>query len=157
MKAEHIITAGHRTNVRGIAHSVRPLFVRTDKMAGRKRARCSDEPSTKSAKRQVTKATFEKWQREHERDHQTLSWLRCELERDRRHAVCHIKIGPPKPVPLERPRQKSWSPWNIRGRKISPPGTVRGTAHGPPLLSMVPRPKSVSSALSGLSALSSAV
>ena len=56
-------------------------------MAGCKRARCSDEPSTKSAKRQVTKATFEKWQREHERDHQTLSWLRCELERDRRHVV----------------------------------------------------------------------
>ena len=41
-------------------------------------------PSTKCDKRQVTKATFEKWQQEHERDHQTLSWLRCELERDKR-------------------------------------------------------------------------
>ena len=39
-------------------------------------------PSTKCDKRQVTKATFEKWQHEHERD---LSWLRCELERDKRY------------------------------------------------------------------------
>ena len=30
----------------------------------------------------MTKATFEKWQHEHERD---LSWLRCELERDKRY------------------------------------------------------------------------
>ena len=50
---------------------------------------------------------------------------------------------------LKRPRQKNWSPRNIRGRKIGPLGTVRGTAHGPPLLSIVPRPKSVSSALPG--------
>ena len=71
--------------------------------------------------------------------------------------LSHKNWSPPKPVPPERPRQKSWSPRNIRGRKISPPGTVRGTAHGPPLLSMVPRPKSVSSALPGFSALSSAV
>ena len=58
-------------------------------------------------------------------------------------SVTQKLVPPPKPVPPERPRQKSWSPRNIRGRKISPPGTVRGTAHGPPLLSMVPRPKSV--------------
>ena len=60
-------------------------------MAGRKRT-CSVEdgdagPSKKSGKRQVTKSTFEKWQHEHEREHQTLSWLRCELERDKRHVV----------------------------------------------------------------------
>ena len=34
-------------------------------------------PSTKCDKRQVTKATFEKWQHEHEQD------LSCELERDK--------------------------------------------------------------------------
>ena len=63
--------------------------------------------------------------------------------------LSHENWSPPKRVPPERPRQKNWSPRNIRGRKIGPLGTVRGTAHGPPLLSMVPRPKSVSSALPG--------
>jgi len=57
-------------------------------MAGHKRT-CSVEErlSKKSGKRQVPKATFEKWQQEHEREHQTLSWLRCELERDKRHVA----------------------------------------------------------------------
>ena len=63
--------------------------------------------------------------------------------------LSHENWSPPKRVLPERPRQKNWSPRNIRGRKIGPLGTVRGTAHGPPLLSMVPRPKSVSSALPG--------
>ena len=48
------------------------------------------------------------------------------------------KISPPGTS------KKVGPPRNIRGRKFSPPGTVRGTAHGRPLLSMVPRPKSVS-------------
>ena len=44
--------------------------------------------------RQFTKATFYKWQKEHEREHRTLTWLRCELGRDKVHvesvycAVC---------------------------------------------------------------------
>ena len=58
------------------------------KMTGRKR---SHEPasasSSKKAKRQVTKATFNKWQREHDREHQTLSWLRCEMDRDNIHVA----------------------------------------------------------------------
>ena len=58
------------------------------KMTGRKR---SQEPasasSSKKAKRQVTKATFNKWQREHDREHQTLSWLRCEMDRDNIHVA----------------------------------------------------------------------
>ena len=63
---------------------------------------CSQEPlssSAKTSKRQVTKATFDKWQREHDRQHQTLSWLRCELERDNLHvaslhcAVCRKYKG----------------------------------------------------------------
>ena len=33
----------------------------------------------------MTKVMFEKWQ--HEREHQKLSWLRCERERDKRHLV----------------------------------------------------------------------
>ena len=42
-----------------------------------------------SGKRQVMKATFEKWQHEYECEHQTmltLSWLCCELQRDK----CHL-------------------------------------------------------------------
>lgn len=61
-------------------------------MAGRKRSASIAEdaaagPSKKSSKRTVSKSTFEKWQREYERDHQTLTWLRCDLDRDRRHVV----------------------------------------------------------------------
>ena len=52
-------------------------------MTGRKR--CRQEPasasSSKKAKLQVTKVTG----REHDRQHQTLSWLRCEMDRDNVH------------------------------------------------------------------------
>ena len=44
-----------------------------------------DLSSASSKRRQFTKATFEKWQREHQREHQTLSWLRCLLCRDKLH------------------------------------------------------------------------
>ena len=41
----------------------------------------------KTPKRQVTKATFDKWHQDNDRDHQTLVWLRCELERDNVHVA----------------------------------------------------------------------
>ncbi len=41
--------------------------------------------SSSNKRRKFTKATFDKWQREHERQHQTLSWLRCVLSRDKLH------------------------------------------------------------------------
>ena len=44
-----------------------------------------DSSSASSKRRQFTKATFKKWQREHQREHQTLSWLRCVLCRDKLH------------------------------------------------------------------------
>ena len=56
-------------------------------MAGHKQ--CGREvagPSRKTIKRQVTKAMFDKWQQEYERDNQTLSWLHCDLEQDK----CHV-------------------------------------------------------------------
>lgn len=37
--------------------------------------------SSKKAKRRVTKATFEKWQREFEKDYETMTWLCCEVEK----------------------------------------------------------------------------
>ena len=62
-------------------------------MAGRKRAgSCSNElcvasSDAKKAKRQIMKSTFEKWQKEHEIEHQTLSWLRCNLDAKGTHVV----------------------------------------------------------------------
>ena len=61
-------------------------------MAGVKRAcqsSSSDSPAgsvaKKARKRQFIKSTFDKWQREHEKEHQTLTWLRCNLESDKVH------------------------------------------------------------------------
>jgi len=67
-------------------------------MSGKKRSAAaafgsasSDSVSSSGAKktkgRQFTKSTFDKWQREHEREHQTLTWLRCDLEKDRVHVA----------------------------------------------------------------------
>ena len=61
-------------------------------MAGRKRVGgdelcCESSSSTKKPKRQITKATFEKLQKEHEIEHQTLSWLRCDLDAKGKHVV----------------------------------------------------------------------
>ena len=43
----------------------------------------ADPSSSKRAKRQVTVATFEKWQRDFDRLHQTRTWLRCDRSQDR--------------------------------------------------------------------------
>ena len=60
------------------------FFIRSENMAGRKRG-CSSamgdrssNDTSKKAKRQVTVRTFEKWQRELDREHHTLDWLLCE-------------------------------------------------------------------------------
>ena len=42
---------------------------------------CSSSSSSKRAKRQVTVATFEKWRREQDREHNTLVWLCCDRDR----------------------------------------------------------------------------
>ena len=50
-------------------------------MSGSKRAGCSSSSSSKRAKLQVTVATFEKWRREQDREHNTLVWLCCDWDR----------------------------------------------------------------------------
>ena len=46
----------------------------------------SSGPSCKKTPmRKVTNTTFDKWQRDNDRDHQTLVWLHCELECDNVH------------------------------------------------------------------------
>ena len=82
---EQIITVGQRTNVRLFTRNVRSRLLLSGQNG--RTQRCASEaagPSRKVSTHQVTKATFDKWQHEYEKDHQTLSWLRCDLERNKR-------------------------------------------------------------------------
>ena len=59
-------------------------------MATRKRKEPSSSLETlgkKEAKRQVSKETFQKWQRTYEKEHQTLSWLRAEMDSENKFLV----------------------------------------------------------------------
>ena len=47
----------------------------------------SSGPQAKKAKRQVSVATFEKWQRNYDKEHQTLTWLKCEVDKSDRSLV----------------------------------------------------------------------
>ena len=59
-------------------------------MADRKRDACfsedqeADECGSASKRRQVSKRTFENWQRKFDKEHQTLTWLRCHLDTHKR-------------------------------------------------------------------------
>ena len=44
---------------------------------------CSSSSSKRQCSRQLTKSTFQKWQRSYEKEHQTLTWLKCELDHDK--------------------------------------------------------------------------
>ena len=72
-------------------------------MAGRKRplARSSSLAATvevaasscdeaKKPKRQLSVLTFEKWQRNYDREHQTLTWLKCERDKGDRGLVDYL-------------------------------------------------------------------
>ena len=85
-----IITVGQRTKIRAHALSVRPFVVLDYQNVFRKKVSCCllfyvvlvtcrrAVPAQKKTKgRQFTKATFDKWQKEHEREYRTLTWLRC--------------------------------------------------------------------------------
>ena len=92
------ITVGQRSISGRMRHVTAHMASRSDKMAGRKRGfdrsfsssqssesicDSSTLPSQKS-KRQITVATFEKWQRNFDQDHATLTWLKCDKDkRDR--------------------------------------------------------------------------
>ena len=76
-----IITVGHRPFPVQLAHAAGQCSFPADKMADQKRSGSLGESSScsKRSKRQVTVATCEKWQREFDRDYQTLLWLRCDV------------------------------------------------------------------------------
>ena len=43
----------------------------------------SGTTGSKKQKRQVTKETFDKWQCLYERDHQSITWLRCDVDQEK--------------------------------------------------------------------------
>ena len=49
-------------------------------MASKQSISCSEQSKQKQANRQVFVNTFEKWQSQHEKEHKTLSWLRCDKQ-----------------------------------------------------------------------------
>lgn len=68
-----------------------------DKMSAQKRASSSSTSSgsessgaSKKAKRQVTVATFQKWKREYNREHQSLLWLRCDIDKSDKSLVATL-------------------------------------------------------------------
>ena len=77
-----IITVRYRPFPVQLAHAAGQCSFPADKMADRKRSGSLGESSScsKRLKRQVTVATCEKWQREFDRDYQTLLWLRCDVD-----------------------------------------------------------------------------
>ena len=90
--------AVHRNNYNGRTPDICPANLvycnEPSRQNGRTKARSDfdidQRPScekTPTCKRQVTKATFEKCQRDNDRDHQTLVSLCCELERDHLHVA----------------------------------------------------------------------
>ena len=50
----------------------------------------STSTRAKKARRQVKRATFEKWQRDFEKDYQSMSWLRCEVEKSDKDLVSKL-------------------------------------------------------------------
>lgn len=52
-----------------------------------KRVAFATEGSPESKKRQVSVTTFKKWQSQLEREHQSLSWLHCDIDKANRELV----------------------------------------------------------------------
>ena len=73
-------------------HAVTSLIIvssRKTKMATSRKTTCrsSGSSKTKRAKRQVSKDTFLKWQRTYEREHQSMAWLRADMDKEDRSTV----------------------------------------------------------------------
>ena len=71
------------------------VFVHADKMADRRKRVASSShgktpASEKKAKRQVGMSTCEKWQREFDREYQSLLWLRCDKDEANRSLVATL-------------------------------------------------------------------
>ena len=90
MSTETNITVGQRTKSDHKCHATDHAVSRSDKMTDRKRPAPvalerprfsgSSGGTAKKAKRQVAISTFEKWQLNYDREHQTLTWLKCDRD-----------------------------------------------------------------------------
>jgi len=82
MITEVIIAVGHQPIFAQYLHVAERFHFHMDKMAAQRKRVCtsSSQSSAKKAKRQVGVSTFEKWQREFEREYQSLLWLRCDKD-----------------------------------------------------------------------------
>ena len=80
-----LIPRGHRDHGNVSAPS-------TATMSARKRPvpTSSSGLASKKAKRQVSVATFNKWKSQYERDHQAMSWLRCDIDQQDRSLVAQL-------------------------------------------------------------------
>ena len=79
---ELVITAGQQTKVQLLAHNICSRLLLSGQNGRTQDGSEVAGLSRKTCKRQVTKATFDKWQQEYERDLQMLSWLCCDLQWD---------------------------------------------------------------------------
>ena len=93
--------------------------------------------SAKKAKRQVAVSTFEKWQRNYDCDHQTLSWLRCDTDKADRNLVallwCSVsrnyllneelleRLGDGNGEPADEQRARSCCLRSAQGGDVTPP------------------------------------
>ena len=89
--AELIIAVGLRPFTAQNAHVTAQTPARSVKMAaqhlGGKRSVSSDTCSSAPKRRKVTVTTFEKWQKQFDKEHQTLSWLCCCKDQSNRSLV----------------------------------------------------------------------
>jgi len=83
---------GHRPISAQYSHVAERFRFHTDKMAAKRKCVCtsSSQSSAKKAKRQVGVSTFEKWQREFEREYQSLLWLWCDKDEANRSLVATL-------------------------------------------------------------------
>ena len=86
------ITVGQRTFTDHFCYMSDHSFILADKMSARKRT-SSVVLESVAKKCQVTVSTFEKWQREYDRDHQTLTWLKCKKDSENHSLVGTLLVS----------------------------------------------------------------
>ena len=93
--AEVIIAVGHLPISAQYSHIAERFRFHTDKMAAQRKRVCtsSSQSSAKKAKRQVGVSTFEKWQREFEREYQSLLCLQCDKDEANQSLVATVKCA----------------------------------------------------------------
>ena len=89
--AEANITVGHQTKTGHKCHVTDHTVTQSVKVAGQKRpsertlqqtlSSGSSTAGAKKNKQQISVSTFEKWQQKYDSEHQSLSWLKSEVDK----------------------------------------------------------------------------